>query len=362
MRKRSISIICLILAVFLSACSPNEEDNDTQIVLTETNKGEYAYIIPFVSTDTRSYHGTYQSRHDINEIGVGLEEYSKAYFAPAEYYVQEGVVIDINTLLNLVARESDTNTQGLNPSKGSSFLTGNEDERVVDPVIVTDVFELDFIKKKNTELTIDGITLAMIVNKNQRVTIDGSVVNYTLTEYSLWEYASNAGRKLESYLRTLDGIANMPIYILIYSTASSDETLPGGYIGGGYFTGRSGQFARFSEKWVLMPTIEGSQIDSDTYNKLLNMKRAVLEFLPESVNIIAEAKYVDNVPTLLKIKLRAQGKTYAEIRALTQYCVQLIRDFNNDMRILVTIDSNDEIVAIIERAIESNEVLTTYIN
>lgn len=362
MRNRSHLIIGLLLSIFMTACSPKEEDSNTQIILTETNKGEYAYLIPFVSSDTRSYHGTYQSRHDINEIGIGLEEYSKVYFAPADYYVQEGVVINRNTLLNLVARESDTNTQGLNPSKGSSFLTGNGDERVVDPVIVTDVFELDFIKKKNTEMTIEGITLAMVVNKNQRVTVDGATVNYTLTDDSLWEYASNAGRKLESYLRTLDGIADMPIYILIYSTASSDETLPGGYIGGGYFTGRSGQFTRFNEKWVLMPTTEGSQIDSDTYNKLLNMKRAVLEFLPESVNIIAEAKYVNNELTLLKIKLRVQGKTYAEVRALTQYCVQLIQDFNKDMRIIVTVDSNDEIVAIIERAIDTDEVLTTYIN
>ncbi|MDD3924184.1 MAG: CamS family sex pheromone protein [Erysipelotrichaceae bacterium] len=362
MRKKIMLWIMILTMISITGCKNNEDEIDKEIILTETNKGEYAYVIPYEATDTRNYHGTYQSRHDIIEIGSGLERYSKAYFNPDDYYALEGKIITRDILLTLVARESETNAQGLNPSKGSSFKTGNGNDEVVDAVIVTDVFELDFIEKDNQDLTVDGITLAMIVNKRQTVNINGITKEYTLSDDRLWEFASNAGRKLESYLRTFEQVADKPIYILIYSTASSDETLAGQYIGGGYFEGRSGQFDRFDEKWVLIPTSEASAIDSDTYNKFLNMKRAITAFLPESVNIIAEAKYVNNEAEIMKIKIRLQGKTYAEVRALTQYTVQLIRDFNDQIHIIVTIDSNDEIIAIIERQSNSEDISTTYIN
>lgn len=360
MRKKLIMILIMILS--LAGCTQTDSEGHDVTILTETNEGEYAYILPFESTDTRSYHGTYQSRYDIIEIGVGLEDYSKAYFPTDDYYAQEGQIITRDILTNLVARESDTNTQGLNPSKGSSFLTGNGDESIIDPVVVTDVFELDFIKKNNNDYTADGITLAIVVNKNQTTTVDGVTTSYTISDDRLWEYASNAGRKLESYLRTLEGIADMPICILIYSTASSDATLPGGYIGSGYFTGRTGQFSQFSEQWVLIPTTEANSLDSDTYNKLVNMKAAIKEFLPESITIMGQAKYVDGAVTLLKIQIGVKGKTYAEIRALTQYCAQLIRDFSEDMRIVVNIKSNDEVVSIIERKSGSSDIATTYLN
>lgn len=359
MRNKLLVVLVLLLLV---GCSNNSEETNNVTVLTETKEGEYTYIIPFVSTDTRSYHGTYQSHYDIVEIGIGLEDYSKQYFSTDDYYVQEGQVITRDILLSLVARESDTNTQGLNSSKGATFLTGNADESIVDPVIVTDVFELDFVKKSKTDYDIDGITLAIIVNKNQTVTVDGVDQSYTITDERLWEYASNAGRKLESYLRTIDGIADMPICILIYSTASSDATLPGGYIGSGYFTGRTGQFTQMTEKWYLIPTTAASNIDSDTYNKLINMKSAIKEFLPESINIMGQAKYIDGEISLLKIQISVQGKTYAEIKALTQYCTQLIRDFSTDMRLIVNIKDNDEVISVIERLSGSDISTTTYLN
>jgi len=359
---RSKLWVILVLLLLLFGCSSSSDEGNNVTVLTETKEGEYTYIIPFESSDTRSYHGTYQSHYDIIEIGVGLEDYSKSNFPTDDYYVQEGQIIDREMLLNLVSRESDTNTQGLNPSKGASFLTGNGDESIVDPVIVTDVFELDFVKKSKNDFDIDGITLAIIVNKNQTITVDGVDQSYTITDDRLWEYASNAGRKLESYMRTIEGISDMPICILIYSTASSDATLPGGYLGSGYFTGRTGQFTHFSEKWYLIPTTEANNIDSDTYNKLINMKSALKEFLPESINIMGQAKYIDGEISLLKIQITVQGKTYAEIKALTQYCTQLIRDFSEDMRIIVNIKDNDEVVSVIERLSGSDTSTTTYLN
>lgn len=360
MRKSVLFILAVLL--FLAACSPKEESDTNVIILSEANKGEYTYVIPFTASDTRSYHGTYQSRYDMVEIGVGLEEYSKGYFPVNSFYAQEGQLIKRSMLLNLVGRESDTNTQGLNPSKGTPFLTGNGNEMIIDPVIVTDVFELNFIKKNNPNLSIDGVTLAIIVNKNQTITTDGVTRSYTLSDDRLWEYATNAGRKLESYLRSLEGLADIPLCILIYNTASSDATLPGGYIARGYFTGRTGQFSKLDEKWVLMPTTEAGRIDGDTNSKLLNMRQAIVDFLPESVNVMGQAKYIDGQASVLKISVRVQGKTYAEIRALTQYCGQLIRSFNKDIKIIVTISANDQVVAIIEKNHETNEIVTSYLN
>ncbi len=350
---KKIGVVLLVL--LLAGCQ--KQDAETKNVLMETNEGSYTYLIPFKATDTRNYHSTYQSRYDINEIGAGLEEYSHAYFSTEDYYAQEGQIINRSILSDLVGRESDTNPQGLNPAKGSEFMI-SDSRSLVDAVIVTDVFELDFVKKTGSLDEVSGITLAIVVNQEQSV--NGST--YRIKEDRLWDYATNAGRKLESYLRTLQSVENTPILLLIYNSVSSDAMLPGGFMGYGYFTGRSGQFVAISEKWVLIPTSEASSLDSETYNQFLNFKSALKEYLPENIGVVGTAKYENDNIRYLRIHVNIQTKTYAEVKSLTQYCAQLTNNFSStNMRLLVHILSNDESFALIERKENERDVSITYV-
>lgn len=356
-------IIVLLICMLLSGCQKNEENNNTMNPLITFDSSSYTYAIPFKATDTRNYHSTYQSRYDMTQIGIGMERYSKEYYDTEDYYALEGQIITRTILSDLVARESENNPQGLNPAKGSEFLTGNKNESIIDAVIVSDVFELDFTKKDNSDFTADGLTVALIVNQNQTITTNGVTRTYRISDDRLWEYASNAGRKLESYLRTLSTVQDIPILVLIYNTSSSDAVLPGGFIGYGHFSGRVGQFTKVSEKWVLIPTNEASELDKETTSQFNAMKNALKEYLPENINIIAQAQYIQDKIEYIRITVAVQAKTYVEVHSLTQYCAQLTQNFTNqDMRLVVHVKSNDETFAIIERSVNEGIPEITYLD
>ncbi len=354
--KRRILTAILVSVFLTTACS--KEAPETMNVLPEAGKGSYSYVIPFQATNTRNYHSTYQTEASIYEIGAGMERHSLNYFSPKEYYAREGSVITRSILSDLVGRESDSNPQGLNPEKGSSFAI-SDSRSIVDAVVVTDVFELDFVKANDMSYETAGMCIAIVVNPEQ--TENGSV--YMIREDRLWDYATNAGRKLESYLRTLKEVQNIPILITIYSSASADEILPGGFLGYAYFSGRSGQFSRIEDSWVLIPTSQAQEKDAEIYNQFLRMKEALKDYLPENIVIMGRAQYENEEAVYLHIRVGVQAKTYVESKSLTQYCAQLLREFtSSNLRIVVEIQSNENIFALIERKVNESvpEVIYVY--
>ena len=236
------SILILLIMLVLSACSSsqdNDEDNTTTII--SSLAGEYPVAVDYEASSTRNYHGTYLGSYDLIEIGSQLIEKSKEHFDVKDYILQEGQIIDNDRLSNLVMRESADNPTGLNPAKDSEFDIG-DGTKLLDPVLVADVVEINFLENSKDGLTIAGMSVAIVFNQIQRVETSTSITTYEIQQERLYQYATDVGRKLESYLRTLDQVGEIPIYIGLYSTKNVDAAVSGSYFGEGYFISRSGQF------------------------------------------------------------------------------------------------------------------------
>ncbi len=355
---KKISIV--LLSILLVGCSSAQTEPTVNVINT-AEVGEYAYVLPFESTEIRYSHVS----ADATEIGAGMERYAKKYFPVDEYYAMEGQIIsDYDSLFKplIKLRESEENPQGLNPSTGSLFDTGTSLGQVVlENNIILDLFEMNFLDKDTGELA--GIAITLVARDANKTIIDGVEKEFTIGEDQLYNYMSNAGRKLESYMRNLPLVGDVPIMIALYNIASSDDTLAGGFIGEGLFEGRLGQFNRVSEEWVLYPSVEAFNIDATVYTQFNNFKSSLTGFIEENIGVIAKGLYVDDSLNKLIIQVNTYVKTYSEAHALTQYCIELLNNFTSDTySIVVEIKLSDETISVIQRDIATDKAEVIYLD
>ncbi len=347
--------------LLIAGCTPDNNDDPDNTVIIPGVTGSYPVVVDFNPSSVRNYHGTYLGSYDIQEIGSQLIEKSKAHFSVNEFILQEGQIINNDRLLSLVRRESPTNPQGLNPPTGSEFDIG-DGIVLEDPVLVADIVEINFMQSQGDGLTLGGIAVAIVLNQVQRIETATSVTIYDIDETRLYEYASDVGRKLESYLRTLNTVGEIPIYIGLYSTKSVDSVVAGGYIGDGYFVSRSGQFQRNNERWLIFPSNEASSIDPITSSSFNGLKQSLQQLLPEAVGVIGKGRYINDELNYLKIDIQLVAKTFMELKATTQLAAAIIEGFENPQaHILVEVMTLNKTLSIIERLPNQSRPTITYI-
>ena len=340
----------MILILVLTGCASDPDDNNEEIIIPRSSADEYAVMQSFLPSPVRNYHGTYLGRYDMFEIGDRLLDKSKQYFSVNDYILQEGQILTQSLLTTLVRREADSNPQGLNPPLGSEFDTGSSSVTLSDAVIVADVVELNFLRRDGNQYRLGGISLAIVMNQSHRVVINGIERTVTISTDRLYQFGSDIGRKLESYLRTLPNVTDVPIYITLYSTLSSDSYLPGGMIGEGYFESRTGQFKTNDERWVMFPSTEATNLDIQTSAGFDALKKSLQDVLPESIGVVGKGRYIEGNLDKLDITLHMSVKTYAEVVSVTQKTVSLLDTFEKrDMLVVVSIRSLQDVVVVITR-------------
>lgn len=340
MKKISLVLLAILL---LSACAPAQTvDQDT--VIQSTDPKDYDILVPFEASPIRYNHGIYLGDVDLMDIGSRLQEHAKSVFGVDDYYLSEGQVLSITRVNNLLKREDTDNPYGLNPPKGSLFETGVNGKTILDAVLVADIVEIDFYSKAETPV-LDGIAFAIVFN--QTFDVDGLAL--TITDEKLDAYAQTAGRKLERYLRSIQGLENLNIYLALYTTQKIDSTLPGHFFSEATFTAREGQFTPIDEEWVFFPSQAALVKDVQNSTAFNTLRNAIVQFTPESLGTVGEGLYVNDELSSLKITVNMQAKTYTEVYALAQTIVSLLDGFKHEKYdIIIKVKSNFETVALIE--------------
>lgn len=359
MKKGILLLIAMLL--LLTGCGKQEEDIVEEAPTVIAGPAEsYSVLLPFESNILRYAH----TSSNYIEIGQGLYSYSLNYFSSNSVIVKEGDIIDSYNTTDypsyrplVLLRESASNPYGLNPSSSTNVPIGNG-QTIQGPMIVRDLYEINFVSKEDSSKLV-GISFALVVQ--EKVTdLDGT--SYTIAAEELYNYATTAGRKLENYLRSLPEVGDVPILIMIYNSSSSDSSLPGTFIAQGYFNGRSGQFEKVNERWVLFPTTEALSLDSATYSQFEGFSSSIKDFLPENIGIVGKGYYVNNEIKKLLITINVQGKTYTEIYALTEYVVQLAKDFSLETELIIEITSFSDTISVITKEANSDKIVRQNLN
>ncbi len=347
MKRKGIGLICLS-ALLLIGCSQGEDEDLEHMVETKAlESGEYGAALPFLSANTRQQHQIRSvSLVDNLYIGMGLLNYAKAHFSSNSYTIQEGQLLVYDELSSLLGRESENNPDALNPASGSAFDTGNG--IVESAVLVRDIYEVDFIRDKETQ----GVGIALVLNG---IVGDNDV---RVSDDKLQAFGEETARRLMSYLRKMPEIGDsMPIYIALYKNTASESSLPGSFFSEAYFEGRSGSFTAIDEVWAMMPSDEASQLDHASYTQFLQVKSALAGYLPDDVSIIGKGRYVDASLSELHITVEMYAKTATEALSLTQYLKSQLSTFSSlDYKIQVEVRCQDMTIATMVRQIGDKEV------
>lgn len=362
--KKCKILLCLLMVctVLLNGCKKVEEE-DKMVALNSLNSGDYRIAIPFSYSDTRETHVQFnRGGYDVDAVGEGLLRYSKDYFDPKKYYLQEGQILDRNTLQaglvygdkeGILGSKSVTNPYGLNPEDGMQIPINNTTTITAKAgsggtIPVVDVFELNFITNLDVNADIKGVSLAIVLNPN---VVDAKGKAHVISDEKLRVYGEEAGRNLVAYLKKQPQIsAKTPIMVALFKAESIDRNLPGTFLSVGYGNGNLDRFVNVSESWMIIPSATAQNTDSTLVAQFNAVKDALHDFLPNNTDVIGKGFFVDNRIDTLEINVTMQTKTYTEKIGLTQYMVELISQFTNtDMEISVCIKTTNETFALIKR-------------
>lgn len=311
----------------------------------------------------------------------GLLRISKGIFPTNQYFLQEGQIIDDETMTSWLSRESADNPEGLNPA-----LAVNEQETAENLNETTEVGATEETTvADNTQVIVDStstpIYLSQVMEKNIMVeTEDGyalagvmlglamnSVYQYTDNEGVMYEQEISLGEMRErgrqyaniivGRLRNTEALRNVPIVIGLFRQTPADEIAGGTYVMHGI--SREGNYiadwTEQNEYRVALPIINSSEY-SDQYSFFDNFSSQVSNFFPHLNGITGEALYIENGLASLNIEIVTQFYQQSEITALSQHVTDVATaQLPESIPVEISIISTHGPEAIIVRPSNSNQ-------
>lgn len=311
---------------------------------------------------TDSQDASYNARGDTQAFEEGLLNISKQIFPTDQYYLQEGQLIDEETMTQWVSRESETNPTGLNPAlpdiqedaiqeeDTESTAPGDQPEDPENPEdpnnpgteeaatdepadnqVLLDVevapLYLDQIMEKNLMIeteegfALSGVVIGLSMNTEYVFTDNqGTVYQQQITTGEVRERGRQYANIIVSRLRNTEELRSIPIVIGIYASPSRSDIIGGHYILHGI--SREGnaisEWHEHNEFRIALPAIN-SDIPLDQTAYFEEFKAEVENFFPNLNGISGEALYIDNGLADLSIEIVTQFYLQSEIVALTQY-------------------------------------------
>ena len=340
--KNKYLLMCAAFLVLLTACAPKEEKpvetEKPNISVLNSNKGDYSILVPFKSSPLRQSYASSFREVDMMEIGSRLQEKSKEHFNPKNFALSEGSLIDRERYGNLLNNQTDENPNGLN-LKESVIKDGSV--TITNPEYVSDVLELNFHKNDKVDV-VDGVSVALVLKRVQ--VLDPKIGStHKLSDDTLYEVGRTLGLRLYSYLSTLEGMNDVPIFIGLYVQESDVDKLPGKYlpghyIGHAYFETRSDQFVRDNETWVLLNESSSMEVIPEAASGFSRFKKSIYSFAgDENIGVVGKGFLIDDRLQSLQIEIITGSKTYLEVYGLAQYVSQELSIFDN-YQVPITVD------------------------
>lgn len=369
MRKCRKAIALLSVGLLLFGCGGSDEE-ESVVSTKPVNEGDYRIAIPFQSSNARQTHVEFNNGREVNidAVGEGLLRYSKERFSTSSYYLQEGQILDRDTLQvgttledkeGILGFKSAENPYGLNPEKGSSIPVsssvtievGTAEHKTI-PVI--DVFEVNFIQDLEKDAEIKGISLAIILNPT---IVDATGATHTIADEQLKTLGEEAARFLFTYVKSLPSVASdTPIMIALFRQDSSDTTLAGSFFASGYGEKSIDQFDDIDEKWVIFSSDEAAKLDGQISSQFDAVKKALFQYLPNDIGMVGKGLFIDNQLDQLQIDVTTRAKTHTENVGVVQYIRELLANFtSSDYAISVRINADLEYYAMLSRSKGSSD-------
>ena len=376
--RKSLRIMSLfvVLTTVLSGCINNLDDQTKEeeslapdeVTVQTTNNQISDQYYRAVITDGKyklaasaSANTNLHSSKNIKGFEEGLMRISKSIFPTDQYFLQEGQLIDEATMTSWVGRESEDNSEGLNPAlpnneeveevdssesrdpaddpengdesqesdeSGESqeeTASADENQTVVDspipPIYLNQIMEKNIMVEEGDSYRLAGVVLGLSMNSEYQYTDShGTVYKEEISVGEMRERGKQYANIIVGRLRNTEELRSVPIVVGIYSSAPNEDNIAGTYVMDGI--SREGNsvsdWAEHNEYRVALPALdEDSQ--SDKYTYFDNFSNDIRNFFPNLNGISGDALYINDGLAQLNIEIVSQFFQETEITALTQY-------------------------------------------
>lgn len=328
------------------------------------------------------------SAANIRAFEEGLLRISKQVFPTEQYFLQEGQVIDEETMTSWLSRESATNPEGLNPAlpemtaeeqasieesiaSDESVDPADDPESVTDenqnteenqqivtniqstPVYIAQVMEKNLMVETEDGYALGGIVIGLAMNSTYEYTdSEGVIHSQEISVGEMRERGKQFANIIVGRLRNTEALRSVPIVVGIYRAAPNNETAGGTYVLDGI--SREGNavtdWTENSEYRIALPTLDSTE-QSEQYTYFDNFSNEILNFFPNLNGISGEALYIDSGLASLNIEIVTQFYQQTEITALTQHVTDVSqRTLPDGVAIEVKIMSDAGVEAYVGRA------------
>lgn len=360
MKKISILLIVLLLV----GCNRTTDITKTVKNYSDAlTSGDYRFVNDVrISTARDAHKDRQRTKKDIDAIAKGMLEISKLHFPTNDYMLTELDILSFDRLTSigtygfddiaLLDYVSDTNPYGLNPYKDKSITIGGK--TLVGPELITDLFELDFVKEKDKPTQISGITTTLVLAKKPYNQEKKEVI---LEEASLIEYGKEASNKLQNFLSTLPQLAGVPIVVNLFIAESDDINVPGRFVGYTTYDKGNSKYNEVKETYYYLGSSEAKSYHADLNNLFTIYSAEMNKVLYENVGVVGLVRLVNNQVTDLNIEVNAQFKSFVEEEILLRKINELFSQFKDtSYNIKVTLKDVNQIKAMFERKINQTTI------
>ena len=328
--KNKFSILFLVLLLVLTGCSRSDVDEPTDVIV-KAKEGDYEILSPYKPSPIRHLHASGQREYDTNELGRRLIDKSKEKFDVKKYYLSEGQLIDEDRYYELILFKSANNPNGLQTRYEELELDG---VKLDVPSFISDIFELNFLRKDG-DAKVAGISIGLLLDRIQ-FTDRTTGATHSLSDEALFDVGQTLGLQLSAYLRNIDGMSNVPIYISLFASANNmdrlpNNALPGHLIGEGYSQDRSMQFTKTKEEWIMLSDQKAVTEIPKIESAFSSLKRSVANAMGnEPIGIVGRAFVHDDSVDIVRLEINAPARTFSELYALGQVIASNLDNFASE--------------------------------
>lgn len=361
-------LAALTISLFLVACGNLQEEEANKSQETEEAGADYTvedrldenFYPPLLSEE-----GSYQTSNsrgvtlnlnspiNIDVFEEDLLRLSQTQFSPEDHYLQEGQLLEEETVNAWLGRESEDNPQGLNPPANDA---DDSDER--NPNYLSSILEHDFYVRNEEGFELAGISIGLALNSQDYYPAYqfGPTLTQEISRETLIEVGEEMADKISQRMRENDEIPDVPIMIALFEQAPRDDLAGGVYFQLGTSAPGSDQIDSWNElnEDRLVFPLEGEELAEG--NAFSNFQAEVQNFFPNLSSVTGRAHYVNDVLYKLDIDIMTQFYSQTEIIAFTQFLNDVANDFlPGNVPIDINVESIEGIQSILFKEAEDEE-------
>ncbi|HHU19367.1 MAG TPA: CamS family sex pheromone protein [Bacilli bacterium] len=379
--KHVRKVLVVLIMLILVGCAPDFSNRDEVIDETlpedsgqetaiipnySVSESEYQVLLPYRLSQSRGVTtNQVANRLDITALENDLRRHSTTVFDPDTYFFQEGQQIGYSELFSWLERESESTELGLNPSADIDDDTSTEDKIEIErenPKYLSHILEQNYLVRTDDNVVqLGGISIGIAMKSVYRFQTEvGGPFYYEEIDFDdMLAEATTIAEEVVGRLRAKDGLQEIPIMVAIYREAPRDGLVPGSFVAKKTVQGGSqtiGSWEMIDETYVLFPSTEARNLDSNLSSTVEEFKSGVEDFFPNFVGVIGEGFYQDGEIQRLILEIPIEFNGQAEVVGFTQYVYGLMMDsFQPHFDLEIDIRSNQRQESLIIREAGAEE-------